>query len=55
MQGDNEKVQELMQRIDKGPRLAHVVKLEKRELAAKDGEGKFLVMRTTESAFHSNA
>lgn len=45
-------MQKFVQQIDKGPRLAHVVKLEKRELEPQDGEDCFLVMRTAESMFH---
>ncbi|KAJ6160970.1 hypothetical protein N7470_004366 [Penicillium chermesinum] len=55
VQGDSDAVQKLLQQIDKGPRLAHVVKVEKRELPPKEGEGQFLVMRTMESTFGSAA
>lgn len=44
-----------MQQIDKGPRMAHVVKLEKREMDSLEGEDHFSVMRTAESSFHSDA
>lgn len=52
-QGDEETLKKLFQQLDKGPRLAHVVKLEKRELEPKEGEDHFAVMRTMESSFKS--
>jgi acylphosphatase len=55
VQGDEQTVQKLLQQIDKGPRHAHVVKLEKKELEPQEGEDQFLVMRTAESMFHSGA
>ncbi|KAJ5168733.1 uncharacterized protein N7482_004327 [Penicillium canariense] len=55
VQGDGETVQKLLQQIDKGPRMAHVVKLEKREMELVDGEDRFLVMRTADSMFHQGA
>ncbi|KAJ5595054.1 acylphosphatase [Penicillium hispanicum] len=53
-QGDEETLKKLFQQLDKGPRLAHVVKLEKRELEPKEGEDHFAVMRTMESSFNSH-
>lgn len=50
-QGTDEKVQRFLQRIDKGPPRAQVVKLEKRFLDARDDEEGFTVMRTAESMF----
>ncbi|OJJ30610.1 hypothetical protein ASPWEDRAFT_46221 [Aspergillus wentii DTO 134E9] len=52
-QGDSESVQKLLKDIDRGPRLAHVVKLEKKDLTPQDGEDHFGVKRTSDSAFHS--
>ncbi|OQE05718.1 hypothetical protein PENVUL_c022G03870 [Penicillium vulpinum] len=52
-QGSDEKVQKFLQRIDKGPSMAHVVKLEKRALDVRDDEEGFAVMRTAESMFKS--
>lgn len=54
-QGDEETLSKLFQQLNKGPRLAHVVKLEKRELEPKEGEDHFAVMRTMESSFHSQS
>lgn len=48
-------MEKLLQQLNKGPRLAHVVKLEKRELQPKEGEDHFAVMRTAESMFHAGA
>ncbi|CAI7612072.1 unnamed protein product [Penicillium discolor] len=50
-QGSDEKVKKFLQRIDKGPSMAHVVKLEKRDLDVRDDEEGFAVMRTAESMF----
>ncbi|EKV16228.1 hypothetical protein PDIG_09370 [Penicillium digitatum PHI26] len=50
-QGSNEKVQKFLQCIDKGPSMAHVVKLEKCNLDVRDDEEGFAVMRTAESMF----
>ncbi|KAJ5785168.1 uncharacterized protein N7503_010380 [Penicillium pulvis] len=55
VQGDEESIKNFMQQIDKGPRMAHVVKVEKREMEPLDGEAHFSVMRTSESNFHSDA
>ncbi|KAJ5164219.1 uncharacterized protein N7500_006049 [Penicillium coprophilum] len=52
-QGSDEKVKKFLQRIDKGPSMAHVVKLEKRDLDVRDDEEGFAVMRTAESMFKS--
>ncbi|KAF7519611.1 hypothetical protein PCG10_009897 [Penicillium crustosum] len=51
-QGSDEKVKKFLQRIDKGPSMAHVVKLEKRDLDVRDDEEGFAVMRTAESMFN---
>lgn len=40
-----------LQRIDKGPSMAHVVKLEKSDLDLRGDEEGFAVMRTAESMF----
>lgn len=53
VQGDEGTVQKLLQQVNQGPRMAHVVKLEKKELQPKEGEDHFAVMRTAESMFHS--
>ncbi|KAJ5603953.1 hypothetical protein N7537_006909 [Penicillium hordei] len=50
-QGSDEKVKKFLQRIDKGPSMAHVVKLEKRDLDVRHDEEGFTVMRTAESMF----
>ncbi|KKK14195.1 hypothetical protein AOCH_005193 [Aspergillus ochraceoroseus] len=55
-QGPEESIQKFVQDLDKGPRLAHVVKLEKKELEVKgddDEEGHFGVKRTSETIFES--
>ncbi|KAL2011983.1 hypothetical protein VTN00DRAFT_4701 [Thermoascus crustaceus] len=44
-QGDEESLQKLLKDINKGPRLAHVVKLEKKEIDTQDGESNFVVKR----------
>lgn len=44
-QGEEEAVQKLLKAVDQGPRLAHVVKLEKQELSPKDGETGFEIRR----------
>ncbi|KAF4763344.1 hypothetical protein HAV15_001781 [Penicillium sp. str.  len=51
-QGSDEKVKKFLQRVDKGPSMAHVVKLEKRDLDVRDDEEGFAVMRTAESMFN---
>ncbi|KAJ5550176.1 Acylphosphatase [Penicillium sp. DV-2018c] len=50
-QGPGENVKKFLQRIDKGPSMAQVVKLEKRNLDLRDDEEGFSVMRTAESMF----
>ncbi|KAJ5287403.1 acylphosphatase [Penicillium angulare] len=55
VQGDEETIKKFMQQIDKGPRLAHVVKLEKRDMEPLEGEDRFSVMRTGGSEFASEA
>jgi acylphosphatase len=52
-QGSDEVVQQFLQQIGKGPRMAQVVKLEKREMEPREGEDRFQVMRTAESLFGS--
>lgn len=44
-------MQKFLQRIDKGPSMAHVVKLEKRNMDLRDDEEGFTVKRTAESMF----
>ncbi|KAL1993499.1 hypothetical protein VTN49DRAFT_3448 [Thermomyces lanuginosus] len=44
-QGEEEAVQKLLKAVDQGPRLAHVVKLEKQELSPTDGESGFEIRR----------
>lgn len=55
IQGDEETIKKLLQQLDKGPRMAQVVKLEKKELEPKEGEDHFAVMRTMESRFPSDS
>jgi acylphosphatase len=50
-QGKEDIMQKFFQQLNKGPRMAHVVKLEKRDLELRDGEDNFAVMRTAESMF----
>lgn len=54
-QGDEETVQKFLAQVDRGPRLAHVVKVEKRELEPTQGENHFAVMRTMDSMFNSGS
>jgi hypothetical protein len=54
-QGSDDIMQKFFQQINKGPRMAHVVKLEKRDLEPRDGEDHFSVMRTAESMFGSES
>ena len=54
-QGSDDIMQKFFQQINKGPRMAHVVKLEKRDLELRDGEDHFAVMRTAESMFGSGS
>jgi acylphosphatase len=44
-QGDESSVQKLLKDVDRGPRLAHVVKLEKSEIESKEGEINFSILR----------
>jgi acylphosphatase len=53
IQGEEETIKKLLQQLDKGPRMAHVVKMEKKELKPKEGEDHFSVMRTMESRYAS--
>ncbi|KAJ5720878.1 uncharacterized protein N7483_008812 [Penicillium malachiteum] len=55
VQGDDETIKKFIQQIDKGPRMAHVVKLEKRDMDLLEGEDHFSVLRTAESRFTSKA
>ncbi|KAJ5316764.1 hypothetical protein PENANT_c016G00028 [Penicillium antarcticum] len=52
-QGSDEIMKKFFQQIGKGPRMAHVVKIEKRDMDVQDGEDHFAVMRTGESMFES--
>ncbi|KAJ6073037.1 hypothetical protein N7467_011122 [Penicillium canescens] len=54
-QGSDEIMKKFFQQIGKGPRMAHVVKLEKRDMDVRDGEDHFAVMRTGESMFESES
>ena len=42
-QGSEDALQKLLQDINRGPRAAHVVKLEKKEIEVIDGENSFIV------------
>lgn len=44
-QGDEESLQKLLKDINKGPRLAHVVKLEKKDIDPQEGESNFVIKR----------
>ncbi|PYH90037.1 acylphosphatase [Aspergillus ellipticus CBS 707.79] len=50
-QGPEESIQKLLKDINNGPRHAHVVKLEKKSIATKEGEEDFGFMRTSESGY----
>ncbi|KAL3471888.1 Acylphosphatase-like domain-containing protein [Aspergillus californicus] len=53
-QGPDETIQKFLKDIDNGPRLAHVVKLEKKALdVVEEGNNQFGVRRTSESIFDS--
>ncbi|KAK9854293.1 hypothetical protein MYU51_004203 [Penicillium brevicompactum] len=52
-QGPDDIMQKFFQQVSKGPRMAHVVKLEKQDLEPRDGEDHFSVMRTAASTFES--
>ncbi|OGE48866.1 hypothetical protein PENARI_c025G10638 [Penicillium arizonense] len=54
-QGSDEIMKKFFQQIGKGPRMAHVVKLEKRDMDVRDDEDHFAVMRTGESMFDSES
>jgi acylphosphatase len=43
MQGEEEAVQKLLKDVDKGPRFANVVKLEKNDISTQEGESSFVV------------
>ncbi|KAJ5662071.1 uncharacterized protein N7477_009687 [Penicillium maclennaniae] len=51
VQGDQEALKKFLQEIDKGPRMSHVVKVEKREVDSHEREDSFVVLRTGESVF----
>jgi acylphosphatase len=56
-QGPEETLQKFLKDVDKGPRSAHVVKLEKKILDVRDDDdddGHFGVRRTSESLFESS-
>ncbi|KAL4895107.1 Acylphosphatase-like domain-containing protein [Aspergillus ambiguus] len=53
-QGDEDSIKRLLKEINNGPRLAHVVKVEKKAIGVQDGESHFGVRRTSESAFGSS-
>jgi acylphosphatase len=53
VQGNDETLQKFFKDIDKGPRLAHVVKVEKRDLGSEEGEDHFAVRRTSNSVFEA--
>ncbi|GFF62661.1 acylphosphatase [Aspergillus lentulus] len=53
VQGSDETLQKFFKDIDKGPRLAHVVKIEKRDLTPEEGEDHFAVRRTSDSVFEA--
>jgi acylphosphatase len=53
VQGNDETLQKFFKDIDKGPRLAHVVKVEKRDLSPEEGEDHFAVRRTSDSVFEA--
>ncbi|GFF39529.1 acylphosphatase [Aspergillus udagawae] len=53
VQGNDETLQKFFKDIDKGPRLAHVVKVEKRDLGSEEGEDHFAVRRTSDSVFEA--
>ncbi|GAA83791.1 hypothetical protein AKAW_01906 [Aspergillus luchuensis IFO 4308] len=52
-QGTEESLQKFLKDINNGPRHAHVVKLEKKEIAPKDGEVEFGFMKTSESGYEA--
>ncbi|KAL1970156.1 hypothetical protein VTN77DRAFT_6561 [Rasamsonia byssochlamydoides] len=44
-QGEEESLQKLLQDVNKGPRLAHVVKVEKKDIDTQEGESNFVIRR----------
>ncbi|EAA64930.1 hypothetical protein AN2098.2 [Aspergillus nidulans FGSC A4] len=52
-QGSEEGIQKFLKDINNGPRLAHVVKLEKKTLDPKDGESHFGLRKTSATVFDS--
>jgi acylphosphatase len=48
-------MRKFLQQIDKGPRMAHVAKIEKKELEPHERDDSFVVLRTGESMFHSGS
>ncbi|PYH37390.1 acylphosphatase [Aspergillus neoniger CBS 115656] len=52
-QGTEESLQKFLKDINNGPRHAHVVKLEKKEIAPKDGEVEFGFMKTSQSGYEA--
>lgn len=52
-QGSEESIQKFLKDINNGPRLAHVVKLEKKTLDSKDGESQFGLRKTSATVFDS--
>lgn len=48
-QGDNDSLHKFFQHVYKGPRLAHVTKVDKKELQLQEGEDHFGVRRTSDS------
>jgi acylphosphatase len=44
-QGEENSIQKLLQDVDQGPRLAHVVKVEKNEIDTQEGEKNFVILR----------
>jgi acylphosphatase len=48
-------MRKFLQQIDKGPRMAHVAKIEKKELEPHEHDDSFVVLRTGESMFHSGS
>ncbi|KAJ5216029.1 uncharacterized protein N7498_002436 [Penicillium cinerascens] len=55
VQGDEESMRNFLQQINKGPRTAHVAKIEKKELEPHEHDDSFVVLRTAESMFHSGS
>ncbi|KAL5358709.1 Acylphosphatase [Aspergillus floccosus] len=52
-QGHEDSVKKFLKEINNGPRHAHVVKVEKKDIELQEGESHFGVRRTSESAFES--